>query len=73
MKIFFLFFLLVLSSGFVFDNVFGATTERGEEFATLEIQDVLPQEWLEGQQLTVTLTDEDMNKDPTVAEKILFP
>ena len=65
--------LLVLSSGFVFGDVFGATTERGEEFATLEIQDVGNTEWLEGQQLTVTLTDGDMNKDPTVAEKILFP
>ena len=51
---------------------YGADVERGIGWGEIKIEDIVSTEWLEGQKLTVTLTDDDMNKDPNVAEKILF-
>ena len=53
---------LLLSSSFTVSS-YGAEIERGKGFAIVEIQDIEPTEWLEGQQLTVTLTEEDMKQN----------
>ena len=67
-----LLFLILISMPYISDSS-AATTERGTEFAIIEIQDISEHEWLQDQQLTITLTDEDMNKDSTSIDKILFP
>lgn len=48
-------------------------TFRGKSFATIEIEDIDPSNWKEGQPITVTLTDQDANRDPNVAEKLTLP
>lgn len=48
-------------------------TFRGTSFATIEIEDIDPNNWKERQPITVTLIDKDANRDPNVAEKLTLP
>ena len=53
-----------------------ATTYRGSDWGIIEFSEHFDSDddrfWAPDQPVTVILTDPDMNKDPTVSEKIIF-